>query len=66
MIITFILRDDGPFCCMQEPPRYRSVHIELTPEQCEKLRLRETHTIAGKQFYETVSLCFVDEEHGRS
>ena len=41
MKLTVIIRDERPFIHLQEPCKYRTVHIELTNEQIDKLNMRE-------------------------
>lgn len=60
MILTVILRDDGPMVCAGDSPTYRSVQIELTEEQQKRLKPKPTYTSGGKQYYEAVSKCFIE------
>jgi len=53
--VTVIIRDDGPLIHCGDSPSYRTVRIELTPEQRSALELRHTHCHDGKDFYEEIS-----------
>ena len=55
MILTVIIRDEEPFIHLQEPCRYRTVHIELTEEQVSALRTNGD---------EQVGQCFIEPERG--
>ena len=59
--LTVIIRDDGPFVHMQEPCTYRTVHIELTDNQLEKLKLLNTYQVCGTDGYESICKCFLEE-----
>ena len=52
MKLTVIIRDTYPLMHFNDPLTYRSVHINLTPEQLEKLTLRHKT--------EEVSTCFLE------
>jgi hypothetical protein len=62
--VTFIVADYAPFIILQEPVRHRSVHIELTQEQIEKIGLKQSGTDCGKPIIETISKCFVENKEG--
>jgi hypothetical protein len=61
-ILTVVIRDDGPMFHCDDSPAYRSVQIELTEEQRERLKLYESHSSAGTHYYEHVSKCFIEPE----
>ena len=56
MILTVIIRDEGPVMHLNEPVAYRSVQIILTPEQARIVRLRHKN--------EAVSSCFLEPPLG--
>lgn len=58
--LTVIIRDDSPMIHCGDCPSYRSVRIELTPDQTKKLALRHTSTSGGTNYYEQISHCFID------
>lgn len=43
------------------PYKYRTVHVELTPEQIELLKPRNCGRINGTDIYESVSNIFLEE-----
>lgn len=53
--LTFVLRNEAPFIHMSEPCTYRTVRIELTPEQLEQVALRYTDTCGRIDHYEMIS-----------
>jgi hypothetical protein len=59
--LRFIIIDPAPFYFMQEPCERRSVKIELTDEQLQRLELRKTGTNCGKPVYENISAIFLDD-----
>lgn len=60
MILTVIIRDDAPFSCVGDCPSYRTVRIELTEQQEKILVLKKTHTIAGHDYYESISKAILE------
>lgn len=60
-ILRVVIRDDSPMihCC--DSPSYRSVAIELTDAQRERIGLRCTGTCSGVPNYEVISKCFIEE-----
>jgi len=60
--LRVIIRDDSPMIFLQDSPAYRSVEIELTPEQQGKLALQWCGSQGGTQFYETISKAFFDDQ----
>ena len=60
--LTFVISDYGPLM-EGEPVSRRTVVIILTPEQTRELRLRQTHTNGGKEFYETISSVILEPEY---
>lgn len=61
--LTVIIRDDNPMIHCQDSPSYRSVLIELTDEQVQKMALRCNGMSGGNPIYETVSKCFIEPEN---
>ena len=61
MKLTVIIRNDGPLIFCDDTPSYRSVSIELTPEQMEKIKLLKVGIDRGKDVYESYSKCFLEE-----
>lgn len=55
MKITIIIRNDSPMIYCGDSPSYRTVVVELTPEQAAKVVLAETHREQGVRFYEQIS-----------
>jgi hypothetical protein len=53
MKLTVIFRNDSPMIHCGDTPSYRSVQIELTPEQCEAIKLRE---------HEEISRAFIEHD----
>ena len=60
MKLTVIFRNDSPMIHCGDSPSYRSVQIELTPEQCALLKTRQTSTSCGNAIYEEISRCFFE------
>lgn len=58
--LTVIIRDDSPMIHCGDSPRYRSVQIELTDDQVQRLALHCVGSIAGTKHYETISKCFIE------
>lgn len=52
MTITVIVRNEYPLRYLNEPATYRSVRLELTPEQAAQLRLRHADEVIGQCFVE--------------
>jgi hypothetical protein len=52
--LTVIIRDDAPLVHCNDAPIYRTVQMQLTPEQVEAMRLRGT--------YESISKCWIEPE----
>lgn len=59
-VLTVIIRDDAPLVNCGDSPAYRSVQVELTPEQQEKLALRHTFAQGAIWFAEDVSRCIIE------
>jgi hypothetical protein len=53
--VTVVIRDDGPMFHCGDSPSYRTVRIELTPDQVNALELRNTHSSGGTDFFEEIS-----------
>ena len=60
--LTVIFRDDGPMIHCGDSPIYRSVQVELTPEQQERLKPRPSYMAGTTQYYEAISKCFIEPE----
>jgi len=58
--LTFVIADMGAFECVGEPISHRTVKIELTDEQKDKLTLKQTHHIRGDERYESISQVFME------
>ena len=58
--LTFVIRDDSRMVHCGDSPTYRTVHIELTEEQIQQIKLNYTHTVSGKEYYEEISRCFIE------
>ena len=59
MKLTVIFRNDSPMIHCGDSPSYRSVQIELTPEQCEAIKPRWTGFSSGVDNYEEISKAFI-------
>jgi len=62
MVLTVVFRNDSPMIVCNDTPTYRSVQVELTPEQLEKIAPRKTGFSDGKLDYESISRCFLEPE----
>lgn len=62
MKLTVIIRNDGPMIFCGDSPSYRSVQIELTPEQCKAITCKKVGTNCGKDIYEDISKVFIEPE----
>jgi hypothetical protein len=60
--LTVLIRDDSPFIHLGGSPACRSVSIELTNEQLEKIKLKYIGQAAGKNMYESIDKCFIENE----
>lgn len=60
-ILTVIIRDDMPYICMQEPPRYRTVQLQLTEDQLKQIELRFVGMSCGEPIQEEISTCFLED-----
>jgi hypothetical protein len=60
MKLTVILRNDSPMIHCGDSPEYRSIQIDLTPEQCAAIDLRRTGSRAGVDEYESISKAFIE------
>lgn len=63
-IITVIIRNDASVIFCESSPAYRSVRIELTEEQREKLTLKQVGVNCGHEIFETISQCFIETGAG--
>ncbi len=59
MKLTVILRNDFPLI-FGDCPSYRSVQVELTPEQCQAIMPRYTGKQGGAALYEDISKAFIE------
>lgn len=59
--LTVIIRDDSPVIHCGDTPTYRRVTIGLTVHQVEQIMLRATCIVSGKDIFESVSKCFLEE-----
>lgn len=59
-ILTVVIRDDSPMVNCGDSPTYRSVRIELTPDQVDKLALNKIFMSGGIAYYEIISKCFIE------
>jgi len=60
MKLTVILRDDGPMIHCGDTPAYRSVQVDLTPEQVAAIAPRKTGSNGRQDEYESISKAFVE------
>lgn len=60
--LTVIIRNDGPMMLCGDSPSYRSVRVELTEEQQQKIARRRIGTQGDKALYEAISHCFIEDE----
>lgn len=60
--LTVIFRNEAPLVCCNDNPSYRSVTIELTDEQRAKLSCRKTFMSGNTQYYEEISMCFIEDK----
>jgi len=63
--LTVVLRNDGPIRYCNGVPSFRavsfrSVTIELTPEQCVAIAPRKTDSVAGTDYFEAISQSIVE------
>ena len=59
--LTVIIRDDAPWIHMQQSPRMRSVSILLNEYQRKQLMLAHTGKIGGKDIFEEIDRCFIED-----
>jgi hypothetical protein len=59
--LRVIIRNDAPMVFCNDSPSYRSVEIELTPDQQAKLELQWCGSQCGTQIYESISNAFFDD-----
>lgn len=60
--LTVIIRNDAPMLFCGDSPTYRSVQVELTQEQQEKIKLRVVGTQGNLDLLESISSCFLEED----
>ena len=63
MKLTVIFRNDMPMIYAGDCPVYRSVQINLTSEQIEKIKCRTVGMSHGNDVYEEISKCFIEESN---
>ncbi len=63
MKLTVIIRNPANFIFMQEPCTHRTVQIDLTSEQEEKLKMQKVGRNCGQDVYEEISQCFLEASH---
>ena len=63
MILTVILRDDSPMIHFGDSPAYRSVRVELTPEQVAAIAPRKTGCSGMQEEYESISKAFIEPDN---
>ncbi len=51
MKLTVILRNDSPMIHCGDSPSYRSVQVDLTPDQCAAIAPRKTESSGGTDEY---------------
>lgn len=62
MQLTVIMRDDSPMWHANDCPKYRTVRITLTAEQCEAITPKAVgYKGDGSTFYEEISMCILEE-----
>lgn len=59
-ILKVIIRNDAPMVFCNDTPSYRSVDIELTEDQMDKIKLRHVGTSGKTKYYEDISRCFLN------
>lgn len=59
--LTVILRNDGPMINCEDSPTYRSVQLELTPDQLAKIEPRQTYSSGPSDYFESISKCFIED-----
>jgi hypothetical protein len=59
--LTVIIRDDSPLIHCGDTPSYRRVTIGLDAHQVEQIMLKPTCKNMGKDIFESVSRCFLEE-----
>ena len=60
MVLTVILRDDSPMIHCGDSPAYRSVRVDLTPEQVAAIAPRKTGSTGRQEEYESISKAFIE------
>ena len=60
MVLTVILRDDSPMTHCGDSPAYRSVRVDLTPEQVAAIAPRKTGSTGRQEEYESISRAFIE------
>jgi hypothetical protein len=58
--LTVVIRDIAPFVHMQEAPTHRTVHIELTDQQKDLLRLSCVGQVGGRPMHEELDKAFLE------
>lgn len=58
--LIVIIRDASPLFFFNDAPRHRTVTVELTEEQLQKLRLEVVGVEGGKDLSEEIDRCFLE------
>lgn len=62
MQLTVIMRDDSPMWHANDCPKYRTVRIALTAEQCEAIKPKIVGCKGNDSpLYEEISMCILEE-----
>jgi hypothetical protein len=60
MVLTVVIRDDGPLVFCGDVPSYRTVRIDLTTEQEALIDLREVGVNCGQAIHEQISRAILE------
>jgi len=63
--LTVVIRDKSPFFLFGDAPSYRTVQIQLTPEQRKQIELKVTYLSGKESYYEDISQCILEPEFKR-
>ena len=64
--LTVVIRDDAPMVFCGDCPSYRTVVVNLTEEQSEKLKLLRTGKSGNTEYHEHISTAILEEVDGES
>lgn len=59
-LLTFVITDISPLLCVGEPIKHRTVQIELTAEQLQKLALKHRGMSGSNPIYEEISSVYLE------